>query len=107
MGGEDMQQWYNVTNIDFTNILTFTQGVNHTLMRDMFGTLLLIVLWVIAFINLNSMWQHDIKVTSMVATFFIALLSLFLFPISLIPLVVPFICWGLFAANIIWIFLSD
>ena len=92
--------WYNLTAVDGTNLLTFTQYINKELMLNYLGILFLIMVWCIIFYNLSLNWQ-DTALNLTVPTFVVAVLSVPLFILDLIPAYVPFVCWGFFAIAIV------
>lgn len=97
--------WYNLTSIDATNVLTFTQGINTEFMQNDLGNLFLIVIFVISFISF-SLYNDNPKVNLTAASSIIAVLSIPLRLLSLTPDFTPFLCWGIFALNLTILFLS-
>lgn len=100
-----MAQWYNLTGIDATNLLTFTQGINSEFMQNDLGNLILIIIFFITFISF-SLYSDDVKINLTAASSIIAILSIPLRLLSLIPDFTPFLCWGLFALNLVIFLLS-
>ena len=100
-----MTMWYNLTSINATNVLTFTQGVNKVFMFDWLGTLILIVLFFISFISMNHFW-HDTQLNFTISIFFIAILSFFFVILELTFNYIPFMLFGLFTLGIVSLFLA-
>ncbi len=97
--------WYNLTAVDATNALTFTQDINTGFMQNDLGNLILIVIFFVSFISF-SYYQDDTKLNLTAASSIIAILSIPLRLLSLTPDFTPFLCWGIFALNLVIFFLS-
>ncbi len=100
-----MVMWYNLTSINATNVLTFTQGINQTFMFNWLGTLILVVLFFISFISMNYYWQ-DTQLNFTISCFFVGVISFFLVILKLTYNYIPFLFWGLFAIGIMTMLLS-
>jgi hypothetical protein len=94
------EMWYNLTAVDGTNLLTFTQYVNKELMLNLLGILFLIMIWAVIFYNL-SLNNQDTALNLTIPTFVVAVLSVPLFILDLVPNYVPFVSWGFFAIAIV------
>jgi hypothetical protein len=100
-----MEYWYNLTAIDGSNLLTFTQSINRDLMQNALGILFLIMIWAIVYINLmiNSPQENNAANLS-ITTFIIAVISVPLFILDLVPNYMPYFCWGMFALFVsVWV----
>ena len=95
-----MPQWYNLTSIDATNLLTLTQSVNREFMQNDMGILFLIILFFISFISF-SLYSDDPKVNLTASFSIVAVLSIPLRILDLLPDFIPFLCWGLFALSLV------
>lgn len=100
-----MTMWYNLTSINATTMLSFTQGINETLMFDWFGTLILMVLWFVSFISMNYFWD-DTKINFTASSFFVAIISMIFVILNLTFNYIPFVIWGFFVVGIISTLLS-
>lgn len=80
--------YYNLTEIvgtgNETSILSFTQGVNTILMKDMLGIMILIGLWFVVFISVMVASNDGVK-ASLTAGFITFSLALSLVSIGLAP----------------------
>ena len=100
-----MVMWYNLTSINATNVLILTQSINTDLTFGWLGTSVLVVLWFISFISMNYYWSAT-KLNFTVASFFMAILSMFFVILGLVPNYLPFLVWGLFVLGVISILLE-
>ncbi len=91
--------WYNVTGIDASNMLAFTQSVNTNLMQNNLGNFFLIVIFFISYIGF-SYHEDNPRFNLAAASTIIAVLSIPLRLISLVPDFTPFLCWGILALNL-------
>jgi len=98
-------EWYNLTSIDATNFLTFTQGINSEFMQNDLGNLILIIIFFVSFISF-SYYNDDSKVNLAASSSIIAVLSIPLRLLSLVPDFTPFLCWGIFALNLVVLLIS-
>lgn len=95
-----MAMWYNLSATNGNDgILGFIQSVNDNLMFHLFGTLILIVLFVIIFRAVNS-YNNNPKVSMLFASFFLAFLSILFKLLNLTNDNVVFIFIGLFVISI-------
>lgn len=97
--------WYNLTAVDATNMLTFTQDINTGFMQNDLGDIMLIIIFFITYISF-SLYSDNTKVNMTAAASIIAVLSIPMRLLSLVPDFTPFLCWGLFALNLVILFLS-
>ena len=96
--------WYNLT-IDATNLLTFTQGINSEFMQNDLGNLFLIIIFFVSFISF-SLYKDSPIINLTASSSIVAVLSIPLRLLSLTPDFTPFLCWGIFALNLVILFLS-
>lgn len=98
--------WYNLTGVDATNILTFTQGINSQFMQNDLGNIILIMIFFISFIGF-SLYNDNEPIQNLTASSsIVAVLSIPLSLLSLVPEFTPFLCWGIFALNLTILILS-
>jgi len=82
---------YNLTQVaNVTNFLEFTQNVNHYLMNDLLGVLLLFAIGVICVSSFH--WStRDLKGSILATSFILFTLSLLMRAINLVPNLAVFI----------------
>jgi len=82
---------YNLTSIatNETTILSFTQGVNTVLMKDMLGVLILVGLWFVVFISVIAS-TNDLTKAGLTSGFITFALALSLTSIGLAPVFAVF-----------------
>lgn len=98
--------WYNMSAVKGTSILTLIQTTDNVFFLHFFGTMILIVLFVImlrGFIAFNN----NPRVSLMYSGFFTAILSVLFRLVSLINDNTMFICWGMLAILTVVFFLTD
>lgn len=94
-----MVQWYNLTSINATNPLSMAQSLNvQGWMNGQIGNLILMAVFFISFISFMH-FNNNPKLNMMSSCFAIAILSVILRLLSLVPDFTPFFCWGLFAVS--------
>jgi len=84
---------YNLTNItagNETSILSFTQGVNTTLMHGMYGVMILVGLWAVVFISVMVSSNDAVKAT-LTSSFIAFALAFSLAAIGLVPQIAVFV----------------
>ena len=91
--------WYNLTAIDFTDPVTFIHSINSQLMFNMFGNLILLMIFAVIIINLLYNRQNNVM-SFTIASFVVAILSVVFFIMDIVPNETPFICWGIFAIGL-------
>jgi len=94
-----MADWYNVTAVNASNVLTFTQSINNIFMFNQLGNLFLIAIWFISFMTFNF-FNNNPKLNMMYASFPVAFFSIILSLVDLVPDFTPYLCWGIFAISI-------
>lgn len=94
-----MPQWYNLTDVDATNILTLTQSINELFMENDLGNILLIVIFAVSYLSF-TLFNDNPKMNITVSLFAISLFSILFRLVSIVPDITPFICWGLFALSL-------
>lgn len=98
--------WYNLSAVESDSVLELMQWTNNNLFFHLFGTFILIVLFVIIFRAFVS-YNNNPKVSLMYSSFFIGILSIMFKLLSLANDEIVFIAWGLFAITIILQFMMD
>lgn len=94
-----MTAWYNLTAINATNPLAMAQSLNvDGWMNGQIGNLILMTLFFISFISFMH-FNNNPKLNIMFSSFAIAIISVILRLLSLVPDFTPFFCWGLFAVS--------
>lgn len=92
--------WYNMSAINGDNgVLGLMQSVDSIFLFHMFGTLILITLFVIIFRAIVT-YNNNPKVTFMYTSFFLAVLSVLFKILSLVGDTVTFIFIGIFLLSI-------
>lgn len=95
-----MAAWYNMTSINATNPLAMAQSLNTAdWMAGHIGNLILMVIFFVSFISFNH-FNNNPKLNMMFSSFAIAVLSVILRLLSLVPDFTPYFCWGLFGLAI-------
>lgn len=98
--------WYNMTIIDGSDALTFTQGINQHFMFGQLGIILLVVITIISFRSISERFNYPSELVFTISMFLISTLSFIMYLIELVPQYVPFIPFGLFAIGLIISILS-
>ena len=88
--------WYNLTAVNATNLVSFTQSINNIFMFGHLGNILLITLFVICYFSF-TLFNNNPKYNLMFASFIIAIFSIFFRLLSLVPDATPFMAWAMFA----------
>lgn len=95
-----MTDWYNLTSIDGSNVLTLVQSINASDMgRGHIGIVMLIVVFIVAFYSFQLFIERT-KVNITASFFAVAILSIGFRLINLVNDAVPFVSWGLFALSL-------
>ena len=93
-----MSDWYNLTAVNATNILSLMQSENVLFMNNQLGNLLLIAIFFISFISF-MMFNNNPKLNFMFSSGIVAVLSVILRILTLTPDFTPYFCWAVFAVS--------
>lgn len=93
-----MPNWYNLTSVDASNVLTLTQTIDQVFLYNTFGIMLLVGVFTVAMISF-SMRSEDTKFNFMVSLLLISILSVFLNVVNLIQGYTIYVCWVLTAIS--------
>lgn len=97
--------WYNLTDINSSSVLGFTQGVNTVLVNGMLGIILIIMLFFISFLSMNYYWRDKwFNLNS--SLLFVAILSMLFVPLELVPYFLPLLLFTLFVFSLIAMMLT-
>lgn len=96
---------YNLTLVNGSGLLPLVQTVNTNLMEGWFGTLMLIALFAIFFMTLNTRLQDPTRAFSM-AALVCAVVALPLRTLGLTSDVALFVCWGLAVGSMVLVFFT-
>ena len=101
-----MADWYNVSAITGNDPLQLIQSVNTNLFFNFFGSVFLLVVFIIAFRSMVA-FNNNPKLCFLYSSFFVFMLSVPLRALSLANDATVFITLGLLALSVVVYFLMD
>ena len=88
--------WYNITNVNMSGIVPMVQTTNSVFLFHMFGNVILLVVFFVCFRSF-TFFNNNPRTNIMYSMLIMAVLSILLNLLSLVPTATVFICWLAFA----------